>query len=79
MKTLKLFNYEKQKDTFFINRINDLLKTNFKEDDLYIKNSLMNILRKLTAYNYIKNDEIASELLGEFIVFMEEHQNQIRH
>lgn len=70
MDSSKLFDYEKNKDQFFINRINDLLQTDYEVEDLY--NKTYEILRKLTAKDMIRSNDISQELLGEFISFIEE-------
>ena len=77
MQELKLFDYEKQKDTFFINRINHVLNTDYVEEDLYSKDTTYQILRKLTSKSFIRQNDELTELLGEFIVFIE-NKNQIK-
>jgi len=74
---MKLFDYEKEKDQFFINRINHELKTSYKKEDLYIKDKRMEILRSLTANVYAnkKNDNVA-ELLEELLLFIKQIKNQ---
>lgn len=72
---MKLFDYEKEKDQFFINRINHELKTSYKKEDLYLKDKRMGILRNLTANVYAnknkKNDRVA-ELLEELLLFIDQ-------
>lgn len=74
---MKLFNYEKEKDQFFINRINHELKTSYKKEDLYLKEKRMEILRSLTANVYAsrKNDNVA-ELLEELLLFLKQIKKQ---
>ena len=76
MSDLKLFDYEKQKDDFFINRINSALDSSYNKEDLYDNKKSFEILRKLTAKNFIIENEIVTELLGELITFIEDLKNQ---
>lgn len=74
---MKLFDYEKEKDQFFINRVNHELKSSYKKEDLYLKDKRMEILRSLTANVYAnrKNDNVA-ELLEELLLFIEQIQSK---